>query len=106
MQRLARLLLLPVTAAGFYFGGWRGGLTGLLSTMFIGIGLAYALGERKFGSERMPVRIHNHVGGLIMVVLAIAGALFGGWRTGGFWAFGGYFVGMVAAMFIVKAKEL
>jgi hypothetical protein len=98
MQSLGAFLLLPAAIYGFVRGGWAGALTGLVTVLAIGSGLAIFLAEPGTGVEESPRPLPQRFGGMVAAVATLGGAVHGGWRSGWLWGAAGFLLGLVVAL--------
>lgn len=98
MQGIAVIVALLAIGYGFGSGGLAGAITGFVSVVGIGSGLAITRAESGTGvASSGATRNAQRVGGFVAAVGCMVGAYYGGWRSGWLWAAVGYAVGAALA---------
>jgi hypothetical protein len=100
MQTLGGFLLLPAFIYGYAHAGWLGGLTGFVTVLLMGSGVAIALGANVDAGR---LGLLQRVGGMAVVPLAGIGLLYGGWSWGWLWVGGAYLLVMLGGVVVTAA---
>lgn len=107
MQSLVGIAALLLTAVGFARGGIWGALTGLVTAIGTGSGLAILINAKGTElSSSASVRGFQRLGGLVAAVACLAGGIYGGWHRGWMWALLGYTLGVVGTLLLSAVASI
>ena len=107
IQKIGGIVVLILVPYGWVVAGIAGAATGIVVGITIFGALAITRGEEGTDVDKEDKRIRSsqRAGGIIAVVAASAGVLYGGWQLGWLYSGIGFLIGIVAAVVIYSVRR-